>query len=78
MVYGGLAALFLTGLIVEETPIFLAIGIVSILVGWVIEGWMAKRFKSDKTDKVEDEKVDINSITKELRDVGIHFTHVIP
>ena len=64
-----LVSLFLTGLIVEEIPIFLAIGIISVLVVWVIERWIAKRFKSDKTDKAEDVRVDVDSITEELRDI---------
>ena len=42
--------------------------IIPLIVAWVFIWWIVKGFKPAKTDKVEDEKVDVDTLTKELRD----------
>ena len=43
-------------------------GVLPLFVFWAI-WWIVKGFKSKKFDKAKDQKVDMDSVTKELRDL---------
>ena len=61
-----LVGTFLFGLAGEEIGGALLLAIIPLIVVWSL-WWIVKRFKHTKAYKVKDEKVTIDSVTKELR-----------
>ena len=43
--------------------------IIPLIVVWVVVWWTARGFKSKKSDKAKDQWVDMDSVTKEKRDL---------
>jgi type VI protein secretion system component VasK len=61
-----LVGTFLFGLAGEEIGGALLLAIIPLLLVWCL-WWMVKRLKHTKTDKVKDENVTIDSVTKKIR-----------